>query len=149
MTKPPQIVFVAERSPDGRPPLMSPGGEHLAELCGLRSLEDLRARADIVNLMPPGRGAWDGSMARRMAAFVAEKHFGKRFILLGQRVVKAWGLAAATRYHWGLYYAPEGEEAYVATMPHPSGKCREWLDKAEVARARAFLRPLFKGRNGR
>lgn len=144
MTKPPPIVFVAERSPDGRPPLMSPGGEHLAELCGLCSLEDLRARADIVNLMPPGRGAWDGPMARRMAAIVGERYQGKRIILLGQRVIKAWGMLAGDRYHWYPY-----GEAAVATMPHPSGKCREWKDEAEVMRARAFLRPLFKGRNGR
>jgi uracil-DNA glycosylase len=135
----PAIVGEAPSMRTSRP-FAGRSGERLAELSGLASLEALRDRFRLVNLLghwpgpdASGKGSAFPMQEARSAAATLRLPSGS--LLCGRRVAAAFGLAAAPYFAWC-----DVDGRRVAVIPHPSGVSRWWNDPENVARARAFLR---------
>ncbi len=110
-------------------------GDRLRAILGLSDV-DYDSLLDKVNLCT---GAWSLPAARQRAAEIrAEVAWAgwKLLVLLGARVRQAFGGPAPFEH---------GRDPLGCTwlgLPHPSGRCLLWNDRANVARARAILMEL-------
>jgi len=99
------------------------------------------ARANILAL-----GDWDADLAAASAHALAVRAGGRPMILLGRRVADAF--ARWSDWHpwdsdgWGTVGVVC--EAPVVSVPHPSGRSREWNDPRAVTRARDAVRRLVE-----
>ncbi len=107
-----------------------PSGRRLADLYGL-SPEDYLERTDRVNLHPLPRPASEDDGA---ATCLAPLLRGRRVLALGGRVSRALG-AGPDLTSWSLR-----GDSVIASLPHPSGRCRWWNDGTNAESARGFLR---------
>jgi len=134
------VVLIGESpavggSPEGA--LEGPSGRRLADLCGVsfdRYLE-LFARTNLCDV--PGSYSREGALltTRRLT----DQLVGRRVVLLGSRVVAAWGMRPRL-FAWQKVFA-DGDRRRairVAHAPHPSGRSRYWNDAEAAARAREF-----------
>ena len=118
-----QVIIVGE-APSSRPGPVLGGaaGKRLAELAGVPEA-DLRARCALVNLLPvcpplrpSGKGrTFDADAAGRAALLLYRIHPGARWVLLGRRVARAFGLNPPS---------PVWPAETVLVLPHPSGIVR-------------------------
>lgn len=129
---------------DPSEPLSGPSGRRLAALCGLE-LPDFLARFDRVNLVfaHPGKlikgDAFVGAVAAREAAFALwPRIVGRRAVLLGHRVARAFHAGHLPYFRW--HRLEDGTR--IAIAPHPSGVNLWWNDPKNVKRARRFWHEL-------
>lgn len=146
MTAPesPRPVLVGEANPYGGDPEFAlypspPGcsGERLCNLILQLDPDDYVERFERCNLCPHHFGVRE---ARERAAALLAQSPSRRFVLLGAKVARAFGLA------WAPFTRGEVRAEYpVAThswvqLPHPSGLSRSWNEPGAFERARAVLR---------
>lgn len=145
-----KVLVVGEdfgRSPvqyhNDRYALSGASGRRLAALAEVDLVDFLVAteRTNVVELpehwlVPTAVAAGIQRIARQMG--------GRRTILLGSRVAKAFGVYDARQMEWRpIKFVTKGNEmadGLVARMPHPSGRNLWWNDPANVARAAVFWR---------
>lgn len=140
-----KVIFVGE-APSSRPgpPLGGAAGRRLALLAGLPEAE-LRRRCEFVNLLdrcPPlqanGKGRTFDSSAAQAAARSLERALpGGRFVLLGARVARAFGI-------WHRDRLPISDSGRFLVLPHPSGIVIWYNDKRNVRRASVTLRKFLR-----
>lgn len=68
---------------------------------------------------------------------------GRRVVLLGANVSRAFGVSFRKLSEVVLSWHPVGEGLAAAVVPHPSGLNRWWNDPDNRVRARLFLRPVL------
>jgi len=111
-------------------------GHHLANLCGLEmsEYERLFARTNIFDV--PGAYSREGAIL--VTRHLVDPLVGKRVILLGSRVVAAFGQRPHL-FQWRAYLVGErSSRVLFSHAPHPSGRSRFWNDQESVERARTF-----------
>lgn len=104
---------------------------------------DATERVNLIDAYPgPSNGgdAFPIKLARERAAALLPRLVGRRVILCGRAVAKAFEVDHADAFEW-----VSGPGFECAVIPHPSGVNRWWNDVANVERARAFLRETFSG----
>ncbi len=136
----PKLIIVGQapgKQGDGRP-MEGRAGRRLADLMGL-SFDDYLRLTERVNLFkarPEHEGKGDGfpvAEARKLANAMRPQLEGRRVILAGFGVAKAFGLdQEPLRWQVGLGHR-------VAVVPHPSGVNRWWNDFSNVEAAERFL----------
>ena len=77
-------------------------------------------------------GKWSMPAARAMAQHLRMKHGDDVLVLLGRKVVAAFGLEGLEAFS-----APRGRRRVI--LPHPSGRNRTWNEPGAFLRARATL----------
>lgn len=141
--RPVLIVGLAPRRPGEPRPLDGASGDRLARIAGLPSRQALFELADVVNFCPrPADRLPSGPAAQRRVSSLVRRAAGRTVILLGREVSRAFGLER--HFSWQLVLAhtrrpARGWIAVVASVPHPSGRCRWYNDPANRAAAREFL----------
>lgn len=142
----PLIVGEApSRATDGGPPLSGRSGARLAAMLGLRP-EDLAARFELANLLErwpgPARGGGSAFHAAEAASAAASLDLeGRRVVLLGARVARAFGVRRPEPLS---VVDVRGSEALL--LPHPSGASRWWNSpENREAAARALREFLLVG----
>ena len=140
---PDKVVLVGQApSASGADRFEGRSGARLATLAEL-SRADFLATFERVNLLPfagkdGGKGdAFDASAARLAAGRLAPSLAGRRVVLVGLAVAKAFGLDEPPLLSWTVHRGMN-----VAVVPHPSGVNRWWNEPTNVAMAKAFLREL-------
>lgn len=100
-------------------------GHRLRKVLGMSEVEYLES-FERINLCAT---RWDKSLAERLAAYILSTE-KKKFILLGARVTRAFGLPF-------IPFSSHFEDGKVfVVFPHPSGRCRIWNDKKSMGYAR-------------
>ena len=96
------------------------------------------------NLLPPSpaAGEWDAARAAEVASLLDLSPYGLVFAA-GARVLAAFGSAARLSARLGL--PTFAKHATVVPLPHPSGRCRVWNDRATVSLVRARVIKLLEG----
>jgi hypothetical protein len=141
-----KVVLVGEQNPYGSDPdfalYPAPDGCSGHRLCcvilGMRRADYLRS-FERVNLCD---GPWETKTARRRA----ESLRGRRVVMLGAKVARAFGAAydplmasrlrdVGTKQHF----------VHFLCLPHPSGRCRTWNEPGMVERARAAVAEFVGG----
>jgi hypothetical protein len=113
-------------------------GYRLADLAGL-TLAEYTARTERTNLLPAYPGVvWPSSRAKPAAERLAPALRGRRVILLGQHVARAFGWRRPF-----FVWVPQEEGGAIAAIPHPSSRNLWWNDPEHRAAARRFLRAAF------
>lgn len=112
-------------------------GDRVRRLLGMTDREYLGAfdRVNLVRLVRR-RGPWDAATAAVAAMRLRDRAVGRDFVLLGARVCLAFGVPYEP-------FTRPGPRLWV--LPHPSGRCRAWNDRAAAGRARRLLEPLLQG----
>lgn len=135
-----QVVLVGESPapPDGVPEgaLTGKCGRRLASLCGLsdQDYQDIYARTNLFD--HPGAYSREGAIL--VTRHLTEALVGRHVVLLGARVVAAFGQRPHL-FQWRSYfYGPRDARITVAHAPHPSGRSRFWNDPDSVEEARRF-----------
>lgn len=136
--------------------------DHLSALASLDP-DDLLASTERYNLLgrfpgrhPSGKGdALPPASARRAAARLVPKLRGRRALLLGRGVARAFGVGDLPFFVWtpcarrGGRLLPLVEHgsgaALIAVVPHPSRVSRWWNMPANRAAAAAFLSGALRG----
>lgn len=139
------------------PPTAS--GGRLASIMGLNRGTYLRTfqRINLLRDFPGGRkhpggtrrDYWPRAEARQAAEMIAPLLHGRRVILVGRNVARAFGLERLPWHAWTTYHADyppdDPARAWMAAVPHPSGLCRWYNDPANMDEARVFWSALLKG----
>ena len=141
-----KIVMIGQAPSRGRSrkePLTGASGKRLAQLAGL-STQEFRGffdRANVLRRWPGKNGkgdAFPAAKARRGAVRLRRELAGRRLILLGSAVARAFGLRDHPLMTWF-----EHGGLTVAVIPHPSGLNRWWNDSSNTVEAAAFLGDLI------
>ena len=114
-------------------PLSGPSGKRLAALAGV---DTLSRRFAVLNLLDRPVAGWPLFEAREAASRMREGLSGRRVILLGASVARAFGYEPAPLLKWR--YDGRDEITY-AVVPHTSGRNRWYNDPENVARAHDFM----------
>lgn len=146
------IVFVGEAPALPDVPAFWPfepgAGSRLAGLMGLtpQVFWQMRMKGTItlVNLFGEPVEGWDAGLAATKATLLCFDHFVVgpgvlrwNLVMLGRKVARAFD---DPRPFFELSETDAGNRAVV--VPHPSGKCRAWNDKRNVAKFRKVMREL-------
>lgn len=153
---PARLVLVGEMNPYGVDPrhalFCAPAGsagERLQDLVlGVRRATYLDERVVRYNLCV---GLWNGHAAKRRAQEIRDLHPADVLVLLGRKVAQAFGCRGWPLFGRGLLLrtgakelawraASTSREFRAILLPHPSGRCREYNDPENVARARDLVR---------
>jgi hypothetical protein len=133
------VVIIGEAPTDGSPyALEGRGGARLAEYAGLSWAQYL-TRTERHNLISRPVDAWPTREARDAAQAVWPSLLGRRTILLGQNVARAFGVGEVP-LRWRVV---DDHGTEVAIVPHPSGRNLWWNDPEHRSAARRFLRATF------
>jgi len=130
------------RNGDPRRPLEGRIAGKMAELAGVPVGEWLD-RTERMNLLGEFRGkagkgdAWDAELARKAADGMKKTIAGRRVLLLGRNVARAFGLVDLPWLTW-----MEAFGAVAGAIPHPSGIVLWWNSPENRERASAFLREI-------
>ena len=134
-----RIVIVGEcpgKNNDGsaagrQGPLDGPSGQRLAGLCGIALQEflDLYERCNLFQQHVP-YARWNYRGAEKAADELQRSHEGRRFVLLGRHVGKAFLAEQSDFFDWS--------QDELVVCPHPSGMSRWWNDADNVEAARRF-----------
>lgn len=125
---------------DPRRPVTGRIGARLMRLCGGLSLRDyclLFGRLNLLAEFPGKNGKGDAfpiDEARRRAAWISRSLGGRRVVLLGGGVARAFGLSRPRLLEWTRI-----QDFEAAVVPHPSGINRWWNDPENEAKAAEFL----------
>lgn len=133
-------LLVGELNPYGAEPAMAlyplpfgASGHRLVTIFGIGPGEYMD-RFDRVNLCT-GTWGWD-------AAFCAARRLldecRPAYVLLGAKVRRAFSVAAAVQIP-ASFMVVKTAVSRLYSLPHPSGRCREWNDLDAVRRARDLL----------
>lgn len=125
--------------------LTGASGRRLAALCGYEGEGTLPvlqfaaafARTNVVTLASQWSdkdAVWEGRVD------VLYKAIGRRVILLGSRVARAFGYQDLELFDVIRAYSDPGGPMEVVRAPHPSGRSHWWNDPANVERAAEFWR---------
>ena len=134
------LIGQAPGSKGNGKPLEGRIGKLLAELTGL-TVEDYLRLTERYNLLSrwPGKNgkgdAWPADEAAEKAENMTTELTGRRVLLLGRNVARAFGLGDLPLMTW-----QEWNEGKVALIPHPSGIVRWWNDKKNKKEAGDFFR---------
>lgn len=114
-------------------------GARLAAHLGLSPREYLEKfdRANLWGEPLPADTRATGAGGREAARELLRRRRPRALVLLGRRVATAFGFEDAKMFSLRVMQW-KGASIWVAVVPHPSGRCREWNDP----RARARLREL-------
>jgi hypothetical protein len=119
-------------------------GDKLRDLTCL-SRRDYLATFVRVNLHREYPGRWSAPRARAAAEALAPALDGRLVVLLGARVREAFGWGIAADMAFEVREPGPGRRLLVATVPHPSGRCRDWNPPSDLpAEARAFFSLLLR-----
>lgn len=99
------------------------------------TLAEFAGEFERVNLVRDPTGPWPALSASREAERLAASMQGKRVVLLGSRVARAF---RAEHHLWFEWFDLGGLTA--ARFPHPSGLSRYWNDAERVSRAADWIR---------
>ena len=130
-------LLVGEVNPYGVDPAFAlyPLPEHASgwRLCAIlgMSFGEYLSAFNRVNLCS---GRWSIRAARAEARVIAASPDHDAVVLLGAKVCAAFGVQFKPFQRTGRY----------AVLPHPSGRCRLWNDKASVVRARRLIKGVMK-----
>lgn len=152
-----RIAVVGEAPSRRYGPFAGPWYSRLAELAGVGQVPGLLLRFDLHNLLErpqprSGKGAhFPETVAATQARKMRKRLSGRKVILLGRRVAKAWGLGKAEYLRWMTIAEPGAKGlarnvGRVAVFPHPSGVDRWWNDEGSIERARGFMHAAVEGR---
>jgi len=142
-----KTVVVGQAPSVGRsrkPPLSGKSGQRLEALAGLAHGE-LGSCFALTNLLGryPGRGTGGDRFPHGMAARAARKLrgylAGRRAILLGSGVARAFQVPARPFFEWR-----QSNGLTFMVVPHPSGLNRWWNDPANLALAERALRGVAR-----
>jgi hypothetical protein len=130
---------------EGQPPFSSSSGDFLTKLIGMpvRVMFDC---ANILDYWPGSAGKGSkfpmGEAQKELRLWKVDGEFlGRRVILAGSRVAKAWGAPAGQILTWNK--ADAHCDAF-AVLPHPSGVNRWWNDPQNRENAKFFLMEELK-----
>lgn len=141
-----RVLIVGEHNPHSRddrhalhPHPPGAAGARLCKILGMAPCEYLET-FDRVNLLKTAK--WD----RKKAHDAAQNLTHARRILLGANVAAAHGLKFLPFERFQLYtFGPRPTTTDVLVLPHPSGRCRIWNDKASTEAARAAVKQFMEG----
>jgi len=140
-------LLVGEVNPYGRSPdyALYPlprraAGNRLRIILGVTDLEYLAAFTR-VNLCD---GAWSVRAARAKAAELLARPGVSLVVGLGARVRDVFGFDLP--FFGARRYMDVGGPLFVS-LPHPSGRCREWNKPGRVAMARTLMNEYYPGVN--
>lgn len=152
-----KYIFIGQapsRETDGKPPFVGKCGAFLAGLMGL-SQDEMLSQHEFINLLPrwPGKGV-NGDLfpiiqARAAAKKLLPSLFGRRVILLGSNVARAFG-ATSFQYYAGPYEVHDLEDSnkitipWLVVIPHPSGVNRHWNNPTSRDVARKFFVEILR-----
>jgi hypothetical protein len=128
---------------EGALPFSGRCGPKLAGLLGVQH-EDLWSKFEVVNVLdhfPGSAGRGDSfpiSEARERAKVLAPGFEGRRVVLLGRNVARAFDLGAMPFFEWQAVDA-HGARMLCSVVPHPSGMVHFWNEPENVARAKRFM----------
>lgn len=137
-----RVVLVGQapsRGSDPKRPLSGRSGEFLSLLAGF----PVRRRFELRNLLdvfPGKKGKGDAFplwKARLAAWELTKKLKGRRVVLLGQNVARAFGMARRGLFHWEPGPWPIRE---TAVFPHPSGINLFWNSPVNRLVGEVFLK---------
>jgi len=115
-------------------------GKRLAEYAGI-TFDEFLASTERHNLLAnPIEGPWPKQQARDAAQSIWPSMLGRRTILLGQNVARAFGIGEIP-LRWR---AIDDHGTEVAIVPHPSGLNLWWNDAPNRTAARRFLEMTFR-----
>lgn len=144
MTLTSKVLIVGEQPTEkfrfaNQPALGGRCARRLVELMDLMNEEHLRTLFDVENLFssPAHHGErWVDDRARMMALRLAESSSADFLVLCGARVQRAFQVEADC----AIVPVPMlTRPTLAACIPHPSGRCRSWSDKATELAARTVL----------
>ena len=124
-------------------PLAGAVGRRIARLIGISEERYLSKvlRENVLDRFPGGGkngDAFPAEAARLGAARLLAKYHGRRFVLLGRKTARAFGIGEVPWFEWREHGA-----VVIAVAPHPSGLCRFWNDPRAVQEARTFFISLL------
>jgi len=128
-----RTLIVGMAPTDAAAPLSGASGRRLAVLAGTDSLS---RRFALVNLLDRPVDGWPLFEAREAASRIRESLVGRRVILLGASVARAFGYEPTPLLKWRY----DGRrEMTLADVPHTSGRNRWYNDPENVSRAHEFM----------
>jgi len=137
-----RVLIVGEHNPHSRddrhalhPHPKGAAGSRLCKILGMAPCEYLET-FDRANLLKTAR--WSTKRARAAAGGLSHK---KR-ILLGARVAAAHGVKFYPFHRYYLTVFHDGVDILV--LPHPSGRCRIWNDRAAIVAARDAVKRFME-----
>lgn len=140
-----RLILVGEDFGNSRPEyhddmyaLSGASGRRLADLAGLTFMEYALA-CERTNVVTVPVDWFDRVVVNQGVRRVINEMAGRRTILLGSRVRKAFSLENLDYYEW--QYLAGG---HVAVMPHPSGRSHHWNVPRNVAAAQTFFRSALR-----
>lgn len=124
--------------------LTGKSGRRLASLMGFEGDDAMlryalaTERTNVVTVQPQWK---DHALVAENVIRIGERARHRKVILLGVRVAGAFGYQNTDMMTW--LFDPN-IEAWVARMPHPSGRSHWWNEEANVIEASRFLRDALE-----
>jgi uracil-DNA glycosylase len=122
-------------------------GRRLARMMGITYGEYLTRpsiRRKNIFEVPDEARPWDHDRAYvRAGQLLADATFGEKFVLLGAKVSRAFGVAGYDPYEW-VRRERASSPVWVARVPHPSGRNRVLNDAGERHRMSGFLQEALR-----
>lgn len=134
-----RLLVIGEAPSDEGPPLEGRVGRRIAEYAGV-TLDEYLELTDRHNLFAKPIPFWSAPHAEQNAIDVWPMLVGRRTLLLGKNVTRAFGLHPADLL---LSWRSPIPELEVAMLPHPSGRNLWWNEAANRVAARSFLHATF------
>lgn len=142
----PVIIGQAPGPNSGPTPFDGLSGDRLARYMGFEGRGELRTRVDLMNVLKsyPGPKGSKGDAfplrrARRGAQKIARQLHGRRVLLAGKQVARAFGVRTGY-FQWSAH--EKGFE--VAVIPHPSGVNHWWNDRANRLLFATFVQAILE-----
>ena len=134
-----RLMIIGEAPSDDGAPLQGRIGRRISEYAGI-TFDDYLESTDRYNLFPSPISGWFAEHAQQHAIDIWPMLVGRRTLLLGKNVTRAFGLAPADLL---LSWRRPIDEIEIAMLPHPSGRNLWWNEAENRVAARHFLHRTF------
>lgn len=115
-------------------------GRRLASLMGFtgeRAMFDYALATERVNIVESADQWRDQPLVAQRVVDLSPRLKGRRVVLLGNRVARAFGRDGRPHMEWSFDLELD---AWVARLPHPSGRSHWWNSRSNVMAAEIFMR---------
>lgn len=124
--------------------LTGKSGKRLASLMGFegdQAMFEYALSTERVNVVARQPDWKDQALVASRVAELEQRFVGRRVVLLGVRVAAAFGVSDLDLLTW-RHDSPR--RAWLARVPHPSGRSHWWNEEANVLAAAGFLRDALE-----